>query len=68
MSELDSKYPDISDVLARKAAWRRQRAALSFAEKLDILDSLRERVGPIVAARKARNVSLNKLPREGSTS
>jgi hypothetical protein len=50
----DSRYPDISDVLARKASGRRQRAALGFAEKLDILDTLRERVEPLVQARKSR--------------
>lgn len=48
------QYPDISDILARKAAGRRGRAALSFAEKLDIVDALGERVRPIVEARKAR--------------
>ena len=47
-----SQYPDISDILARKASGRRQRAALSFAEKLDILDSLKERIEPLVQARK----------------
>jgi hypothetical protein len=48
------EYPDISDILALKAAGRRQRAALSFGQKLDILDALRERVRPLVIARKAR--------------
>jgi hypothetical protein len=48
------EYPDISDILARKEAGRRQRAALSFSEKLDIVDALRERVRPIIEARKAR--------------
>jgi hypothetical protein len=47
-------YPDISDILAQKAAGRRQRAALSFAEKLAILDALKERVAPLVEARKVR--------------
>jgi hypothetical protein len=55
MDKVDSAYPDISDILARKAAVRRQRAALSFAEKLDILDALKERVAPIIQARKARS-------------
>jgi hypothetical protein len=50
----DSKYLDISDVLARKASERRQRAALGFAEKLDIVDALRARVEPLVRARKSR--------------
>lgn len=67
MVKLDPEYPDISDILARKAAWRRQRAALSFAEKLDILDALRERIAPIVEARKARNVQSGKLTHKEST-
>ncbi|MGD0864639.1 MAG: hypothetical protein ABSA49_03675 [Rhizomicrobium sp.] len=54
MSDRIDKYRDISDILARKAEGRRKRAALSFAEKLDALDALRERVRPIVQAREAR--------------
>jgi hypothetical protein len=54
MKNLHSQYPDISDILAQKASGRRQRGALSFAEKLDILDALKERVEPIVQARKIR--------------
>jgi hypothetical protein len=50
----NTPYPDISDILARKAAGQRQRSGLSFAEKLDILDSLKERVRPLVQARKVR--------------
>jgi hypothetical protein len=49
-----SRYPDISVILAQKASGRRQRAGLSFAEKLAALDALKERVEPIVQARKAR--------------
>lgn len=48
------QFPDISEILARKASGRRQQAALSFAEKLAILDSLKERVEPLVQARKKR--------------
>jgi hypothetical protein len=55
MPEAPARYPDIADILARKAEGRRQRASLSFAEKLDILDAMRERVAPIVRAREARN-------------
>jgi hypothetical protein len=54
MKSLRPQYPDISDVLARKASGRRQRASLSFAEKLAVLDALKARVEPIVQARKAR--------------
>lgn len=35
-------YPDISDILAKKAKGRAAAAALSFAEKLAILDRLKE--------------------------
>ena len=48
------EYPDIADILARKAAGRIQRTALSFAEKLEILDEMRARVQPITRARDAR--------------
>jgi hypothetical protein len=54
MKKRDFHFPDISDILARKASGRRQQAALSFAEKLDILDSLKQRVEPLVQAREAR--------------
>jgi hypothetical protein len=54
MKDLRPQYPDISDILAQKASGRRQRAALSFAEKLAALDALKERVDPIVRARKVR--------------
>ena len=54
MARINKEYPDISDILALKLAGRRQRAALSFSEKLDIVDALRERVQPIVAARETR--------------
>lgn len=35
------QYPDISEILAQKAAGRRHNAALTFAAKLDRLDELR---------------------------
>jgi hypothetical protein len=54
MRERHSKYPDISEILAHKAAGRRKRAALGFAEKLDILDALKARVEPIIQARELR--------------
>jgi hypothetical protein len=54
MKDLHSQYPDISEILARKASGRRLRGALSFVEKLAILDALKERIEPLVQARKAR--------------
>lgn len=51
---LRTSYPDIGDILARKARGRLERARLSFGEKLDVLDKLRSNVAPIVRARQAR--------------
>jgi hypothetical protein len=48
------RYPDLAEILARKASGRRQSASLSFGDKLDILDALRARVEPIVRARETR--------------
>jgi len=47
------QYPDITDILVQKARGRRERALLSFGEKLEILDRLRSDIAPIVAAREA---------------
>jgi hypothetical protein len=54
MQDRNAQHPDIAEIFAGKALARRKRAQLSFAEKLDILDALRERVAPIVQARAAR--------------
>jgi hypothetical protein len=56
-------YPDISDIVARKAAGRRQLANLSFGEKLDLLDALRARVEPIRRSRRAANAGTVDRPR-----
>lgn len=48
------QYPDITDILLCKARGRRARALLSFGEKLEILDRLRDDVAAIVAARETR--------------
>jgi hypothetical protein len=56
MSHQHSGYPDISAILADKIAGRRERAALSFAEKLAIIDDLKERIAPIIQARELRKM------------
>ena len=48
------EYPDISDILARKAEGRRNLAALTFGQKIDILEAMRARVEPIRRAREAK--------------
>lgn len=48
------QYPDIAEILTKKAAGRRERALLSFAEKLDAVDALRDRLAPINRSRELR--------------
>ena len=43
-------YPDISDIFARKVAGRRALAAKSFAERVPMLQRLRDRAGALRAA------------------
>ena len=57
MREHEPTYPDNSGIHARKAEGRRQRAKLSFAEKLAAVDELRARIEPIVRAREARKLA-----------
>jgi hypothetical protein len=47
-------FPDISDILARKAEGRREIARLSFGEKIAMMEALRERLEPLKRAREAR--------------
>jgi hypothetical protein len=60
-SKPEDRYPDITDILARKAEGRRERASLTFAEKLDAVDALKARLEPVDRARKAR---LDKMRRQ----
>ena len=50
----EPKYPDISDIIARKAVGRKRLAALSLAEKLEILEKMRAGLEPIRKAREER--------------
>jgi len=47
-------FPDISDVLARKAEGRREIARRSFGEKIAMMEALRARLEPFKRAREAR--------------
>ena len=51
------QYPDISDILARKARARQAQAQLSYGEKLEILDKLRAHLAPIRAARRSSHAN-----------
>jgi hypothetical protein len=52
------KYPDISDILARKAKGREAASKRSFAEKIAIVEALNARLAPLKAARERRVVRL----------
>jgi hypothetical protein len=58
----DHRYPDISEILARRAEGRKTLAALSFGDKLEILEKMRARVEPIRKARDARRRRVSSAP------
>lgn len=61
------KYPDISDVLAAKAAGRRGRPRLSFGEKIARVEALREGVEPLRQLREASRMDRAAAKRGGKT-
>jgi hypothetical protein len=65
MAARRTHYPDNSEILARKSEGRRENARATFAQKLAILERLKERVAPIVRAREARTAS-QRAPRAGA--
>jgi hypothetical protein len=52
-------FPDISDILARKAEGRREIARRTLGEKIAMMEALRERVEPMKRAREARKAKQN---------
>lgn len=60
---MDTSTPlSLQEVLARKAEGRRELAALTFLEKLEILEAMRMRVEPIRQARENRRKTGPVLP------
>jgi len=45
-------YPDISDILARKEARRREIRRLTFGEKIAMVEKMRERLAPLKRMRE----------------
>jgi hypothetical protein len=61
MSDLPKDgFPDISDILARKAEGRREIARRSFGEKIAMMEALRERLEPLRRLREARRAEREK--------
>jgi hypothetical protein len=48
------RYPNISDILARKEEARREKSRWSFQRKVEVVERLRERVQSIRAARESQ--------------
>jgi hypothetical protein len=58
MSDVESKaFPDVSDILARKAEGRREIARRSFGEKIAMIEAMRERLAPLKRAREMRRAA-----------
>lgn len=57
----EKSYPDISDILARKAQGKREASKRTFAEKIAMVEALNERLAPLKAAREARKRAGAKL-------
>jgi hypothetical protein len=53
-------FPDISDILARKAEGRREISRRSLGEKIAMMEALRERLEPFKRAREARQAKRKK--------
>jgi hypothetical protein len=57
MNKPPKEFPDLSDLLARKAARRRANARRSFGEKIEMMEALRERLAPFKRAREERRAA-----------
>jgi len=57
VKQSQSIYPDISDILRRKAEGRRNITALSFGEKIEMLEIMRDRISPLRDARNNRTTN-----------
>jgi hypothetical protein len=57
MKRPKTTYPDISDILRRKAEGRRDIARRTFGEKIAIMEALRERLAPFKRLREQRRAA-----------
>ena len=57
MNQSRQVYPDISDILARKAEGRTEAARRSFGEKIAWVEQMRERLAPLKRAREERRAA-----------
>ena len=66
--EPETIYPDISDILQRKAEGRRDLARRSFGEKIAAMEALRERLAPFKRLREQRRATKLAAPPSGDAS
>jgi hypothetical protein len=57
MKRPETIYPDISDILQRKAEGRREISRRSFGEKIAAMEALRERLAPFKRLREQRHAA-----------
>jgi hypothetical protein len=57
MKRPKTTYPDISDILQRKAEGRRDIARRTFGEKIAMMEALRERLAPFKRLREQRRAA-----------
>ena len=57
MTDAPRKFPDVSDILARKTEGRREIARRSFGEKITMIEAMRERLAPLKRAREMRRAA-----------
>lgn len=62
MKRPKTTYPDISDILQRKAEGRRDIARRTFGEKIAMMEALRERLAPFKRLREQRRVARRARP------
>src|SRR5271156_714657 len=61
MTNMGAKYPDISDILQRKAEGRKEIASRTFGQKIAMVEAMRERLAPLKACVRKNRPSAKKL-------
>jgi len=62
MKRPETTYPDISDILQRKAEGRRDISRRPFGEKIAMMEALRERLAPFKRLRAQRRAAKRARP------
>ena len=60
MTNMGAKYPDISDILQRKAEGRKEIAARTFGQKIAMVEAMRERLAPLKRLREKEQAEREK--------